>query len=170
MTDILTRLPNRRLAMARLDDEVNKARQSETELCAIMIDIDHFKSVNDEHGHDLGDLVLKETAGIIRQSTRKGDVTCRLGGEEFLVICPGSSLEGARAIAERIRTAVEQHEIPPPLGRPVTVSLGVARFQHSSSTVDSLLKEADRNVYCAKRLGRNQVSCGDEALDRRQSA
>lgn len=170
MTDILTRLPNRRYAMARLDQEVANARRARTPLCVIMLDIDHFKRVNDELGHDMGDLVLKETADVLRRAIRKSDVPCRLGGEEFLVICPGSDLPGSIGVAERVREAVAEHEFGGTLDRHVTVSLGVAAFDAVTSTVDTLLKDADRRVYMAKALGRNQVIARDREVEGRESA
>ncbi len=170
MTDILTRLPNRRYAMERLEQEIASARRSSAPLCVIMLDIDHFKAVNDNHGHDTGDLVLRETAEALRKSLRKGDVPCRLGGEEFIVICPGSDLAGCSLVAERVREAIEQNLIGGGYGKVVTVSLGVATFDPHSSTVDTLLKEADRRVYLAKSLGRNQVCLGDEPEQRRERA
>jgi len=161
MTDILTRLPNRRYAMARLDQEVANARRTRSPLCVIMLDIDHFKAVNDVYGHDTGDAVLKETADALRRAIRKSDVPCRLGGEEFLVICPGSDLGGATGVAERVREAVAEHDYGKAFDRQVTVSLGVATFDTVTSTVDTLLKDADRRVYVAKAAGRNRVAARD---------
>jgi diguanylate cyclase (GGDEF)-like protein len=159
MTDILTRLPNRRFAMGRLEQDVAAAHRSRQPLCVILIDIDHFKSVNDCFGHDVGDRVLQETAEVFKRSIRKGDVPARLGGEEFLVICPASDLDGATLVAQRIRDAVAEHEFGDYPGR-LTVSLGVAELGPGSDTVDTLIKEADRRVYVAKSRGRDQV-CAD---------
>jgi diguanylate cyclase (GGDEF)-like protein len=125
----------------------------------ILIDIDHFKSVNDCFGHDVGDRVLQETAEVFKRSIRKGDVPARLGGEEFLVICPASDLEGATLVAQRIRDAVAEHEFGDYPGC-LTVSLGVAELGPGRDTVDTLIKEADRRVYVAKSRGRDQV-CAD---------
>lgn len=170
MTDILTRLPNRRYAMTRLEQEVSNARRNNAPLCAIMIDIDHFKSVNDEFGHDVGDLVLRETAEVLRSTLRKSDIPCRLGGEEFIVICTGHDLEGCAQVAERVREAVERNVIDGGFGRNVTVSLGVAAFDPETSTVDTLLKDADRRVYIAKAAGRNQTCWHDEPDEERARA
>jgi len=159
MTDILTRLPNRRYAMGRLEQEVANAQRGKAPLCAILIDIDHFKSVNDRYGHDVGDQVLQQTAEVLKRSIRKGDVPARLGGEEFLVICPASDLAGATLVAQRIRDAVAGHEFSGFEGR-LTVSLGVAALGPDCATVDTLLKDADRRVYLAKARGRDQV-CAD---------
>ena len=171
MTDILTRLPNRRYAMGRLDQEVASALRGAQPLCLIVIDIDHFKSVNDRFGHDVGDRVLQETAEVLRRSIRKSDVPARLGGEEFLVICPSSDLAGATQVAERICEEVSGHAFREFEGS-VTVSLGVAELGPGRSTLDTLLKEADRRVYVAKARGRNQVCSdrGDDAQRERRPA
>ena len=157
MTDVLTRLPNRRYAMKRLDQEVENANKNGVPLSVIMIDIDHFKRINDECGHDIGDQVLRETAHVLKRETRKGDVVCRLGGEEFLVICENSNLETGHQTAERIRAAVEEHEVGYGFDRSITISGGVASLDSGPLTVDELLKEADRRVYVAKAGGRNQI-------------
>ena len=170
MTDVLTRLANRRYAMRRLDQEVSKAVRAAGPMSVIMIDIDHFKTVNDECGHDVGDQVLRETATVLKRETRKGDVVCRLGGEEFLVICASSTLDMGLATAERIRSAVEENIIGHGLGRGITVSCGVAALGGSVQSVDELLKESDRRVYTAKARGRNQVCSDGGAVDERASA
>ena len=157
MTDVLTRLPNRRYAMKRLEQEVANANHNGVPLSAIMIDIDHFKAINDECGHDVGDQVLRETAQVLKRETRKGDVVCRLGGEEFLVICENSNLETGHQTAERIRAAVEEHTVGHGFDRNITISGGVASLDAGPLSVDELLKEADRRVYVAKALGRNQI-------------
>jgi len=163
MTDILTRLPNRRYAMGRLDQEVATALRAGQPLCAILIDIDHFKAVNDRYGHDVGDRVLQETAEVLKGSIRRGDIAARLGGEEFLVICPSSDMLGATQVAQRIRDKVRERQFGDLEGN-LTVSLGVAQLEGASTTVDTLLKLADRRVYLAKARGRDQVcaDAGDE--------
>jgi diguanylate cyclase (GGDEF)-like protein len=157
MTDVLTRLPNRRYAMRRLEQEVSSANRNGVPLSVIMIDIDHFKAINDEFGHDIGDQVLRETAQVLKRETRKGDEVCRLGGEEFLVICENSNLATGHQTAERIRAAVEEHTVPYGLRRAITISGGVASLDAGPLSVDELLKEADRRVYAAKARGRNQI-------------
>ena len=157
MTDVLTRLPNRRYAMKRLEQEVNNANDNGVPLSVIMIDIDHFKAINDECGHDIGDEVLRETAQVLKSETRKGDVVCRLGGEEFLVICENSNLETGHQTAERIRAAVEEHVVGHGFNRSITISGGVASLEGNPMSVDELLKEADRRVYVAKDAGRNRI-------------
>lgn len=170
MTDVLTRLPNRRFAMRRLDEELAAAKSARTPLSAMMIDIDHFKMVNDRYGHDMGDLVLRETANVLRATTRKGDIVCRLGGEEFLVISPRSSLVDAAKGAERLRAAIEDHVIGFGFDRNVTISMGVASTESGPKTVDELIKAADLRVYAAKARGRNQVCADDPPQSAAKSA
>jgi diguanylate cyclase (GGDEF)-like protein len=160
MTDELTRLPNRRYAMKRLEQEVASANRNGMPLSVIMIDIDHFKAINDEFGHDIGDQVLRETAQVLKRETRKGDEVCRLGGEEFLVICENSNLGTGHQTAERIRSAVEEHTVGHGFHRRITISGGVASLDAGPLSVDELLKEADRRVYAAKARGRNQICSG----------
>jgi two-component system cell cycle response regulator len=170
MTDVLTKLPNRRFAMRKLEEEVNAARLSSTDLAVIMIDIDHFKDVNDRCGHDMGDLVLRETGAVLRGTVRKSDAVCRLGGEEFLVICPKSALAAAALTAERIRAAVAEHVIGFGFDRSITVSLGVSSIACGAGSVDELLKLADRRVYSAKALGRDRVCASDPPGQQARSA
>lgn len=162
LTDVLTELPNRRYAMKRLEQELSAARSSHQPMTVIMIDIDKFKSINDQHGHDTGDFVLRETANALRKAVRRGDVVCRLGGEEFLVISPLSDLKRGELLAERIRKTVEETRIERgAFARNVTVSLGVAAATDPMQSLDGLLKDADRRVYMAKSAGRNRV-CADD--------
>ncbi|MCK6447696.1 MAG: diguanylate cyclase [Planctomycetes bacterium] len=162
LTDVLTELPNRRYAMKRLEQELHTTRSTSQPLTVIMIDIDRFKSINDQFGHDVGDVVLRETAMSLRKSVRRGDVVCRLGGEEFLVISPQSDLQRGQLLAERIRKTVEDSRIEHgAFATNVTVSLGVASATDASKSLDGLLKEADRRVYHAKSGGRNRVVADD---------
>ena len=158
LTDVLTQLPNRRYAMKRLEQQWAVAVRGDRSLSVIMLDIDHFKKVNDEHGHDVGDIVLKETARAMKSSTRDEEEPCRLGGEEFLVICGNTSKSQAAAVAERMRSALERNIIKDSgFNRAVTVSLGVAELTPGMDGVDALLKAADLAVYEAKESGRNRV-------------
>lgn len=169
LTDALTRLPNRRYAMRRLEQEAARSRRSGACLSVMMLDIDHFKAVNDQHGHDVGDHVLCQTACVLREATRQNDVVCRLGGEEFLVICGGSDLARAASSAERLRASIEAHQMR--LGQElsnVTVSIGVAELRGDKESVDDLLKRADLQVYAAKNGGRNRVCA--EPPDRRAAS
>ena len=167
MTDELTQLPNRRFAEETMRDGWKESTQQDTELSLIVGDIDHFKKVNDTHGHLVGDVVLASVARVFRQEIRASDVACRLGGEEFLVICPNTDLAGARICAERLRekianTAIEvsgkKHQ--------VTISLGIATRRNGSGnahSIEVLFKAADDAAYDSKRAGRNRVSVGHAA-------
>ena len=125
----------------------------------LLIDIDYFRRVNDTHGHDVGDKVLQQTAQILRDTARAHDVISRLGGEEFLVVCPNTSSRGAQACGERLRTAVEAALISVgPVTFSITVSIGVAVWNKSVPNCEALLKAADVAVYAAKEAGRNR-SC-----------
>ena len=160
LTDVLTELPNRRYAMKRLEQEWDASIRNQRPLSVIMIDVDHFKKVNDVHGHDVGDTVLKETSVVLRRVARQGEEPSRLGGEEFLVICANTTLQQAQVCAERIRGAIEKHQIRGgTFDGHVTVSLGVAERTASMTTIDSLIKSADEAVYLAKSSGRNCVRC-----------
>jgi diguanylate cyclase (GGDEF)-like protein len=156
--DVLTALPNRRYAMERLEQEFMQAVRYDRHLCVLMVDIDHFKAVNDRHGHHVGDDVLKATAAVLRQYTRRGDVVCRLGGEEFLVINVDSDPYGAVMCAERLRASVSQNVVRSHgLEFKVTISVGVASRSGGAASVEELLKHADDAVYAAKSAGRNCV-------------
>jgi two-component system cell cycle response regulator len=170
MTDVLTELPNRRYAMRRLEEALAMSRSQGTPLSVILLDIDHFKSVNDRFGHDVGDFVLREAARVLRTCTRKNEEVCRLGGEEFLVIVPESTREASAYFAERLRQAIEGLELHIGGYRgSVTVSLGVSGLEDGATTVDELIKIADSRAYLAKSSGRNCViSFGGDA--RSQSA
>jgi diguanylate cyclase (GGDEF)-like protein len=157
-TDYLTGLKNRRYAMGRLQQELVAARRDARPLAVVMADIDAFKSVNDRHGHDVGDIVLREVARVLHDSVRRTDVVCRLGGEEFLVLCPNTTLDKAVIAAERMRARCAEHVIVEGgLGRAVTLSLGVAQLDDGMADVDALVKCADERVYLAKQGGRDRV-------------
>ena len=172
MTDALTGLPNRRYAMRRLEKEWASSERSGLPLALLLLDIDHFKSVNDTHGHDVGDQVLRETARAANNATRTSDTCTRMGGEEFLVICPGTPLEGATQLAERIRAAVEGNriEVPGFTRGHVTISLGVASNEQGDlDSVEALLKAADEAVYDAKRAGRNRAAVMSKAVGKKSA-
>jgi diguanylate cyclase (GGDEF)-like protein/PAS domain S-box-containing protein len=158
-TDMLTELPNRRYFMTRLEEEWARLHRLGGRAALMMIDLDHFKRVNDNYGHGTGDRVLQAFAEVLRRSLRRMDVPGRLGGEEFAVILPGADLAGAHKLAERLRQAVESMRVPDAEGEPVriTVSIGVASFNPETATFDALLKRADEALYRAKRHGRNRV-------------
>lgn len=167
LTDPLTGAGNRR----RLDVELGKTLASPTAqpTALIMLDLDHFKSINDRFGHMAGDCVLKATVEIIGGSIRPGDTVYRYGGEEFAVILPATRVDDAYAVAERIRQAFEQRELPLGNGNsiPVTVSLGVRAAAHSTgATSDELVEAADAALYRAKGAGRNRVHLSESASHR----
>lgn len=159
VTDKLTGLANRRKLDQVLDEELIRARRYGVVFSVLVLDLDHFKRVNDVHGHVAGDRVLEAVARILRQNTRDSDVVARMGGEEFVVVCPHSSLERGCLVAEKIRSAVETHDFSG-IGR-VTASVGVAMFQQDDS-IASLLTRADAAAYRAKGAGRNRVEASDE--------
>ncbi len=156
--DELTGLFNRREALLSLAEHWALAVRQGSPLSCIMIDIDRFKRFNDTHGHKTGDLVLAETAHRLRASVRGGEKLCRFGGEEFLIICPGSSAAAAQRLAERLRQAVDSRPIKTKgVECNVTISLGLAERTESMTTSDDLLAAADAALYAAKRAGRNRV-------------
>ncbi|MEO8297849.1 MAG: GGDEF domain-containing protein [Burkholderiales bacterium] len=156
--DELTGLPNRRAVLAALAHEQERHRRSATGFSVAMLDIDHFKRVNDRFGHPVGDVVLQRVAQLMRGTLRTPDVVGRLGGEEFLMILPGAgNLEMAQQAAERVRSAIEINDwsaTKPDLH--VTASIGVA-VGAPDEPVESLIDRADRGLYRAKEAGRNQV-------------
>lgn len=156
--DPLTRLLNRRGLEDALHISLARAGRAGAPIAAIMVDIDHFKQVNDSFGHDTGDQVLRSIAGTLERVSRAGDVVARIGGEEFLLILPDTEVTAARVLAERIRTAIGDHPLLVDHQRiPITVSLGVAGGQ-GKVDLDQLTAEADRAMYLAKRGGRNRVA------------
>jgi diguanylate cyclase (GGDEF)-like protein len=158
LTDMLTNLPNRRYGMDRMEQEWAAAKRSERPLSCLMIDIDRFKPINDNFGHDIGDAVLRQTAKILREAARTQDMVCRFGGEEFLVICPETDAAAAVLCAERIRKQFESATFQVEgIKHQVTVSIGGASRNQAMPGFDSLLKIADQALYVAKDKGRNQV-------------
>lgn len=157
-TDELTGLPNRREAFAHLSELwITSARHQEALAC-IMIDIDHFKRLNDTYGHAVGDVVLKETSRLLRRAARAGEPVYRIGGEEFLVVCPRSTAAQAVRAAERMRATVQAGVITVQ-GKPlsVSISLGVADRRPDMKQPDDLVRLADHSLYEAKNSGRNRV-------------
>mgnify|MGYP003876134427 FL=1 len=158
LTDPLTGLPNRRYAFDRLQQEWQEAVRHDIPLACLVLDVDHFKRINDNHGHDVGDLVLKQAAELLRQAVRRSDVACRIGGEEFLVICPRTTLQGGQVLAERIRQLAEQRAWgSEKLPLRVTVSVGVAARTANGRSPEELFRQADQALYAAKQAGRNRV-------------
>lgn len=162
-TDALTGLLNRREAMERITDLWNAQERYGQSFSCIMLDIDHFKTFNDTRGHAAGDFVLKEMGQLLRSNTRKTDKSCRLGGEEFLVLCPNVDIKGAAVCAEHLRAIVEQHRFNyQGEGMNVTISLGVAQRAPGMGSPDDLIKAADEALYASKEAGRNQVTLAND--------
>ncbi|RTL48148.1 MAG: diguanylate cyclase [Rhodocyclaceae bacterium] len=158
LTDFLTGFPNRRYAMARLQQDWAATTRNNRALSCLVIDLDSFKQVNDTHGHDVGDQVLKQSAQAIKAALRAEDVICRMGGDEFLAICPDTDLDAAMLCAERVRAAVAALRIPIASTELTgSVSIGVAQRVSSMANLDMLIKRADEGVYLAKSQGRNRV-------------
>ncbi|MEI7611602.1 MAG: diguanylate cyclase [Betaproteobacteria bacterium] len=153
--DSLTHISNRRKLDQFLDNEMHRANRFGHPLSLIMLDLDHFKQVNDRHGHGVGDEVLKSVARLVSDSVRDVDLFARYGGEEFVIVCTETDLKGACVLAEKIRQTVENHAFNPV--EQVTISLGVAEFMPGES-MDSVLKRADEGLYEAKNKGRNRVA------------
>jgi len=152
-TDFLTDLFNKRALRKVLATELERTTRYGSPLSVIFLDIDDFKDYNDTYGHLAGDVVLQKTAEIIKNSIRIVDIACRYGGEEFVIILPGTKGEGAARVAERIRKSIETYPFP---HRQVTASLGVTSVKKNES-VDSLLARVDRACYQAKRQGKNRL-------------
>jgi len=159
VTDALTGLHNRRYMAGQLQGLVTRANHGGEPVSVLVLDIDHFKSINDGFGHDAGDEVLREFAVRVATNVRAVDLPCRLGGEEFVVVMPDTPLEAAVSIAERIRRDVEgaPFRLAGGEGLNVTISIGVACSAGNGDAPDALLKRADEGVYEAKARGRNQV-------------
>jgi len=161
LTDDLTGLYNRRYVVAHVNELLARMPEGGGEVALMLFDIDHFKQVNDQHGHPAGDAVLRELAGRALRQVRSVDLVGRLGGEEFVVVMPETNLAGAAVVAERLRAAVagEPFSLQAGGGRlPVTVSIGVAVTGETPETLESLLKRADDALYIAKNAGRNRVA------------
>lgn len=157
-TDELTGLLNRREAMARLDEYWASSTRSSAPLAVISLDLDHFKSFNDVHGHAIGDAVLRTTAATLRKTCRKDEFPCRIGGEEFLILCPRAAEEEAAVAAERIRASIEAATVVVNgLALSITLSIGVAEREPGMNGPNDLLHAADEALYAAKDAGRNRV-------------
>jgi diguanylate cyclase (GGDEF)-like protein len=158
VTDYLTHVFNRRGLIDLGNRELDRAHRYASPLSAILFDIDHFKVINDQHGHDVGDQVLKVIAQRARQNVRVADTIGRYGGEEFIILLPETNLEQAGLLAERLRLAIGGAPIPTTVGAlAATISIGVASLNPSLPNLDALIKAADDAMYAAKQAGRNQV-------------
>ena len=154
LRDALTGLYNRRYMEDAVERYADQAKRTKSPLSLIMIDLDHFKKLNDEHGHALGDAVLAEAASSILAAIRPCDIACRYGGEELVIILPDCSLESAAEKAEALRKAIER--LSERHGTPISASFGVSTIPETSQG-DGALADADRALYRAKREGRNRV-------------
>jgi len=173
VTDSLTSIYNRRYLEQRLSEEVDRAARYRAPLSVMMLDIDHFKSINDTWGHQAGDKILSEIGELIKSSGRVSDIVARYGGEEFLILAPSTDAEAAYNLAERIRENTEKHNFEingsdlEKRSVSVTVSAGVAQLAAHGITGDQLVNFADEALYRAKHSGRNCVMLEEayQALD-----
>ncbi|MEI7843856.1 MAG: diguanylate cyclase, partial [Gallionellaceae bacterium] len=158
LTDALTALPNRRFAMERMAQEWALTLRGGRTLSCLMVDIDYFKRINDNYGHQVGDEALRLIADTLRAAARTQDLVCRYGGEEFVVICPDTKLPDAFKCAERLRLSVEAKKLKLQDGTELkmTISIGVAEKSNELVSVEKLLVQADNNLYAAKAAGRNR--------------
>jgi diguanylate cyclase (GGDEF)-like protein len=154
-TDALTGLRNRQYLDRQLELEISRAKRYQTPMALIMFDIDHFKSLNDRFGHLGGDEVLKALANLVNSHIRDLDVLARWGGEEFVILLPGNTLQDARAVAEKIRGLIEHHVFP--IEATVTCSFGVSDYLQDD-TAEHIINRADHALYAAKDAGRNIVN------------
>jgi two-component system cell cycle response regulator len=159
--DVLTGLHNRRYFMEALEREVSRAKRYETNMVLCMIDLDHFKRINDSHGHPAGDMVLTETGKMLKRCVRRSDLACRYGGEEFALILPDTQTDKARMVCNRFREMVSKHDFIYNSSRfQITLSIGIALFNHSNPrTPLNLISRADEALYQAKEAGRDKIRC-----------
>ncbi len=164
--DVLSGLLNRRAFMERSTALFDHCRRHGQPCTVLMIDIDHFKRINDQHGHQMGDTAIRACADAIGQALREADLLGRLGGEEFAALLPHASADSARQVAERIRGAIAQLGLVSPSGHPVTftISIGMAASERHHTGIEPLLADADAALYRAKATGRNRVLAHEAAL------
>ncbi len=161
-TDELTGIFNRRGILAHLNSELVRCRRFQWPAAVLMIDIDHFKDVNDTHGHASGDLAIRTMVDAVRKQLRETDVMGRIGGEEFLVVLPVTGKDGALVAAERIRESIPRKLIAlPDCSIQITISNGVAIYLHEDDA-DRLIARADHALYAAKHNGRNRVEIEEQ--------
>lgn len=161
-TDPLTRLFNRHYLINRFEQELARSQRNGSGLSLIMLDLDHFKKINDTYGHIGGDIVLKAVANTLQDTTRKSDVVARMGGEEFIILAPDTDLDGALKLSENIRHKIATLLFPNLSTTPlITASLGVSQTTHQDTNFETLYKRTDGALYQAKNAGRNQVYASD---------
>jgi diguanylate cyclase (GGDEF)-like protein len=158
-TDSLTGLMNRRAFMDEANSKFDLAKRHQRPLSFLMLDVDHFKQVNDTYGHQVGDLVLIQLGQLIRKSLRGTDIVGRIGGEEFAVVLPETGIEQTVELTERLLNTVRDTKIDAETPFNITVSIGVATVPPLASDIESVMKEADDALYKAKSEGRNRC-CG----------
>ena len=158
-SDALTGLPNRRRFYEVATTEVERSKRHQNPLALAMLDIDHFKKINDQHGHPMGDLVLKNLAAVSRSALRQIDMLARYGGEEFVILMPHTDRSQAMDVLDRLRETLQAQQLRSDAGAPVsyTISIGTTQLQAGDTDIDAMLKRADDALYAAKRSGRNQV-------------
>lgn len=167
-TDTLTRLRNRRMFYSQAEQNLAACRRSGQDVSVLLLDIDHFKKVNDTYGHHAGDEVLVRIAQLLSQLMRAADTVARFGGEEFVALLPETNKLGAAVLGERIRATIEREQIVV-AGQhiPVTVSIGIATLPANDlETIDQLLRVADQRLYLAKHNGRNRICLTDDGRSR----
>jgi len=159
-TDSLTGLLNRRALNDILDHEIDRASRYSSDLALIICDIDRFKQINDTYGHTAGDLTLQSISESFKNVLRKSDIIGRYGGDEFMIILPETSLNGAKNLAEKIRSSVENTEVAIPGGKTIRIStsIGVASCCVATENIDTIVARADAALYVSKLSGRNLVS------------
>jgi diguanylate cyclase (GGDEF)-like protein len=163
ITDALTGIYTRRYFLERFEEEIKRAQAHKGKMAFLMLDVDHFKMINDQYGHLTGDEVLKQVAMIIKESIREIDIAGRYGGEEFCVVLPDTDSAAAVMVAERIRKAVEKKVIKAyDATLRITISIGVAAFPSDGKIAEELMDKADWSLYRAKSQGRNKVAAFGE--------
>lgn len=155
--DPLTGLANRRQWESALEQEFQRCRRYQPPSCLLVVDVDHFKKVNDEYGHAAGDQVLNELGNLLARTLRKTDIVARYGGEEFVVLLTETRMEHGVMLAERLRVAVSEMVIKLPQSLNITVSLGLCAYQHELPSSQAWFEAADRALYQAKQNGRNRL-------------
>ena len=156
--DTLTGLPNRRFFFEHASLIFEEVKRYEKPLSLLVMDIDHFKKINDTYGHDVGDVVLKTFADVLRGIVRQSDICARFGGEEFVILLPNTDLEGAKVLAERIRATAAKNPVEhSSIVIVFTVSIGISQYRKGMQNINELIKEADIALYRAKEGGRNRV-------------
>lgn len=166
LCDHLTDIANRRAFFEAATREIDRFRRLPRPLSIVLFDADHFKCINDRHGHPVGDLVLRHIAAMLQSAFRPADVVARVGGEEFAVLLPSTDLQGAAVVAERARLALHTRPVViDGVAVPCNISAGVAAMDDGLSGLDAMMKRADRALYAAKAAGRNRVVCWTPLLD-----